>query len=45
MEEKERHKVKEVSPLVGLVATMPEKIMVDGKIDTITIDKIIKKEV
>jgi hypothetical protein len=45
VEEKERHKVKEVSPLQGLVATMPETVMVDDKIDTNVIDKAIKKVV
>jgi hypothetical protein len=45
VEEKEHHKVKEVSPLQGLVATMPEKVMVGDKIDINIIDKVIKKGV
>ena len=43
VEEKEYRKVKEVSPLQGLVATVPEKVMLDDKIDTNIIDKAIKK--
>jgi hypothetical protein len=45
VEEKEHHKIKEVSPFQGLVATMPEKVMVANKIDTNMIDKAIKKAV
>jgi len=45
VEEKEHHKIKEVSPFQGLVATMPEKVMVSDKIDTNIIDKVIKKGV
>lgn len=45
VEEKEHHKIKEVSPLQGLVATIPEKAMLDDKIDKNIIDKAIKKGV
>jgi hypothetical protein len=45
VEEKEHIKIKEVSPLQGLVATMPEDIMVGSKIDINLIDKAIKKGV
>jgi hypothetical protein len=43
VEEKEIHKIKEVSPFQGLVATMPEKVMLSDKIDVNLIDKAIKK--
>lgn len=41
----QRHATKEVSPLQGLVATMPDFVMTDDEVDVKTIDKIITKPV
>lgn len=41
--EEKKFTAKEVSPLLGLVATMPETVMTDNKISVDIIDKAIKK--
>jgi hypothetical protein len=43
--EEQKHVTKEISPLQGLVATMPTEVMIGDKIELNIIDKAIKKPV
>jgi hypothetical protein len=43
--EEQNRGTKEISPLQGLVATMPDSVMTDDKIDINIIDKAIAKPI